>query len=132
MRWGVVSFVAMVASTLQAAACPNVDNAVALVAKDTAAPKAFITYDQPPISTPFEMIVEFCGVPGDHPMNMQFAAVMPAHQHGMNYRAEVSEMGNQSYRVSNVVFHMPGLWEVRIDAEAAGESYAYSAEVQVE
>ena len=124
--------VAFAVVALPAAACPQIVGAKALSADDPAAPRAFLSFDQPRISTPFEMIVEFCAASGGSVAKMKFDAIMPAHQHGMNYRADVSPIEGQAYRVSNVVFHMPGLWQVRIDADTAGATFKYSAEVDVE
>ncbi len=115
-----------------AIACPELDGAQRLTSSDTAAPEAFVIFDDPPISAPFEIGVAFCGGEGAQIAAMTFDAFMPAHQHGMNYRAEVTDMGEQSFLISNVVFHMPGRWELRIDAEAAGQKFAYTGGVEVE
>ena len=37
---------------------------------------------------------------------------MPAHQHGLNYAPEVSALGDGTFRVDGLLFHMPGLWEL--------------------
>ena len=48
-------------------------------------------------------------------------AVMPAHGHGMNYRAGVSEIREGVYLAEGMLFHMPGSWQVVIDFEHAGQ-----------
>lgn len=125
-------FLAVLVFSQSATACPERDGAQPLSSLDAAAPAAFVAFDELPISAPFEMTVEFCGDAGAHIAAMAFDAFMPAHQHGMNYHAEISEKGEQSFLISNVVFHMPGRWELRIDAEATGQNFAYTGEVAVE
>ena len=115
-----------------AIACDGPDEARLLTSFSTAAPTAFVIFDDPPVSTPFDMRVMFCGSDGAEIEAMAFEAFMPAHQHGMNYRTEVVHMGGQSFMISKIVFHMPGRWELRIEAEAADQEFAYSADVEVE
>ena len=115
-----------------AIACTDLDKALPLTSSSTAAPEAFVIFGDPPVSAPFEMSVTFCGSSGAEIAAMTFDAFMPAHQHGMNYRANVADMGEQSFKISNVVFHMPGRWELRIDAEAADQKFAYTGDVEVE
>ena len=40
---------------------------------------------------------------------------MPRHKHGMNYAPVVTPKGDGTFTVSNMVFHMPGLWQVRVN-----------------
>ena len=40
---------------------------------------------------------------------------MPAHRHGMNYRATVSTLSPGVYRAEGLMFHMPGRWRVIFD-----------------
>ena len=49
------------------------------------------------------------------PGRLRVDADMPAHGHGMNYRARVRERGAGRYTVDGLLFHMPGDWRVRID-----------------
>ena len=39
---------------------------------------------------------------------------MPGHGHGMLRQAVVDELGDGRYRVRGMLFHMPGLWELRV------------------
>lgn len=113
-----------------ASACPTLDNAVPLASKDGASPKAYVSYQGPPVSEPFDVTVQFCGA---KPLaDLRFDAVMPAHQHGMNYQPDVKAIDAQTYQVTNVVFHMPGRWEMRIAAEVSGTRFKYTGEVSVE
>lgn len=42
-------------------------------------------------------------------------ADMPAHGHGMNYRARPLDRGAGRYDVEGLLFHMPGNWRVRLE-----------------
>ncbi|MER2599919.1 MAG: FixH family protein [Caldilineales bacterium] len=48
---------------------------------------------------------------------------MPAHGHGLPTRPQVTQnLGNGDYRVEGFRFQMGGLWEVRFDITAGGQS----------
>jgi hypothetical protein len=42
-------------------------------------------------------------------------AGMPAHHHGMNLSARIEPVSDGRFRVSGMLFHMPGQWEIYID-----------------
>ena len=109
-------------------ACPEKNDGVALTTADENAPAAFVSIPSPPISRPFGIDMLFCG----EVLEVEFDATMPAHQHGMNYDAEVLALGNNTYRVDNVVFHMPGLWEMRLDVRGPDGDFTYTGEIEVE
>lgn len=46
-------------------------------------------------------------------------AIMPAHGHGMNYRPEIEDQGEGHYRITGLLFHMQGGWQLRFDVETA-------------
>ena len=49
---------------------------------------------------------------------------MPAHRHGMNYRARVSVRDDgaySAYSAEGLMFHMPGRWRLIFDLEVAGQ-----------
>ena len=46
-------------------------------------------------------------------------ATMPAHGHGMNYKAAVREVGEGRYRAEGLLFHMPGRWQLVFDVRTA-------------
>jgi hypothetical protein len=48
------------------------------------------------------------------------STLMPAHGHGSVMPSLTRE--GDGYRISNVVFNMPGLWEVRLDLAVGGKS----------
>lgn len=57
---------------------------------------------------------------------------MPAHGHGSPETPTVEEAENGMYSISNVVYSMPGHWEVRIDVTKDGTSDRIVAEYDVE
>ncbi len=48
-------------------------------------------------------------------------ARMPAHGHGMNYQPTLTRTAQGQYLAEGFLFHMPGTWELMIDAEKDGE-----------
>jgi hypothetical protein len=42
-------------------------------------------------------------------------ATMPEHQHGMNYRPRLLDLGAGRWRAEGLMFHMAGRWELRFD-----------------
>ena len=122
---------ASIALASSALACPTPSDAIRLVPDIDHAPEAFAEMDTPPLSAPFAMIVTFCN-PAGKIEALMFDALMPAHRHGMNFTVDVTSIADNRFELSNVVLHMPGLWEFRVDAKIAKENYAYTAEVQVE
>ena len=111
-----------------AVACPMPPDATQLVSGSEDAPLAYAQMDTPPLSEPFAMTITFCDV-GRQVEALTFDALMPAHRHGMNFHVDVDNASDNRFEVRNIVFHMPGLWEIKVEAEAFGQSYGYSAEV---
>lgn len=46
------------------------------------------------------------------------SAVMPAHQHGMNYQPTVSKVAPGEYQLDGYLFHMPGDWQFQFRMES--------------
>jgi hypothetical protein len=66
------------------------------------------------------------------PSALRVDAQMPAHRHGMNYRARVSAQGDARYRAEGLLFHMPGKWQFVFDVERPGRTERLTADVVVE
>lgn len=47
---------------------------------------------------------------------------MPAHGHGMNYKAEIKALGRGRFQADGLLFHMPGRWEIVFDVRSGGAS----------
>lgn len=68
----------------------------------------------------FVIAVQLC--PADAVL-LRVDAVMPEHGHGMNYRPSVTALpGEGRWRAEGLLLQMPGLWELRLDVQAAGHS----------
>jgi len=59
-------------------------------------------------------------------------ADMPAHRHGMNYRAAVSSLGQGVQRAEGLMFHMPGTWRVIFDVTLDGRVLRATREIEVQ
>jgi hypothetical protein len=81
----------------------------------------------------FALDIEVCTQAGTPlPRSLAVDADMPAHQHGMNYRASVKPLGTGRYRADGLMFHMPGRWRVVFDLATAGGSTRVTHEFDVE
>ena len=79
----------------------------------------------------FKVDVEACAKSGPPPESLKVDATMPEHKHGMNYRPTIVSLGDGSFRVDGMVFHMPGRWELSIDVRDGEESERLSHELIV-
>ena len=63
---------------------------------------------------------------------IQVDADMPAHRHGMNYRATVSTLSPGVYRAEGLMFHMPGRWRVIFDLPLEDRTLRLTHELEVQ
>ena len=63
--------------------------------------------------------------------NFKIDAVMPAHQHGMNYHASVNSQQDGMIEARGLLFHMPGHWQVVIDLEYQGNKQQFRLDYRV-
>jgi cytochrome c peroxidase len=85
-----------------------------------------------PVGRHFELRFVVCdgtGIRSDAKVRVD--ADMPAHRHGMNYRASVSPLGAGVYRAHGLMFHMPGRWRVIFDIEVGGRTQRATHEFEV-
>ena len=59
-------------------------------------------------------------------------ADMPAHRHGMNYRATIRALGGERYAADGLMFHMPGRWRFVFDLGSGADAVRMTHEVDVE
>lgn len=72
------------------------------------------------VSSHFALEIAVCPKPGAAPARgLSVDATMPAHGHGMNYKAVVREVGEGRYRAEGLLFHMPGRWQLVFDVRTA-------------
>lgn len=110
------------ASSSSAFAC-DLDG-VQLTSDDVDAPRAFVALDTVPLARPFSMQVLVCDP--DQADDMRVDAMMPAHQHGMNYTPQVTDQGKGVFQIDGMLFHMPGEWEIQVDIEFDQKSVPYT------
>lgn len=84
-----------------------------MVAKEPTDLQIFATLEPINVSKPFGLDLILCGDATD--LTVEADAWMPRHKHGMNYAPVVHAEGDGKFNVSNLVFHMPGLWQVRVE-----------------
>jgi hypothetical protein len=65
------------------------------------------------------------------PKSLRVDADMPAHRHGMNYRATVAARGDELYHAEGLLLHMPGRWRFIFDLALDGRSERLTHEVDV-
>jgi hypothetical protein len=81
----------------------------------------------------FAVEARVCGKgAGPAPTALRVDADMPAHQHGMNYRAKVRARGDGSYLAEGLLFHMPGHWRLLFDVDRGGRTERLAADLDLE
>ena len=64
----------------------------------------------------FELVGVLCPAPGlPMPGTLRVDADMPAHRHGMNYRASTELRADGSFSSRGLLLHMPGRWRFIFD-----------------
>ena len=89
-----------------------------------------------PLNEPFElelMIFDNRALV-ENPFYVQLAidGRMPEHRHGMNVIPEVILIGGSMFRVSNMLFHMPGFWQLHFDITRRGITERAQVDVDIE
>jgi len=84
-----------------------------------------------PLNEPFALVVERMDAGGEAE-RMRVDAVMPEHRHGTNTQARVQQLDARRYRVSGLLFHMAGHWEIHFDILREGVWERAQWDVQVE
>jgi hypothetical protein len=66
------------------------------------------------------------------PDSLRVDADMPAHRHGMNYRASVKPLGQGRFVAEGLMFHMPGRWRFIFDVGSGAQAQRLTQEIEVE
>jgi YtkA-like len=105
-----------------------------LVADGDGARIVFVPRPAPaPVGRHFDVDFVVCaGAAALDATKIQVDADMPAHRHGMNYRAAVSALGPGVYRAQGLMFHMPGRWRLIFDVALDGRSLRLTRELEVQ
>lgn len=65
-----------------------------------------------PLNAPFALEIRLCDARmAELPRLAAVDAWMPAHRHGMNYKATLTKRDWGHYRAEGLLLHMPGEWE---------------------
>ena len=105
----------MIAAHAQAHACAP-QNAVELSADKETTFKAYADIQLDALSKPFNVDIYFCGDENTLVERVKIDAIMPAHQHGMNYKPQILELGDGKFQATSMFFHMPGIWQLQVSA----------------
>jgi cytochrome c peroxidase len=71
-----------------------------------------------PLNEPFELTVSVRlqkKLEDRNPLWLSADARMPSHEHGMNTRPRVEDLGEGKFQVRGLLFHMAGEWEISFD-----------------
>jgi hypothetical protein len=79
-----------------------------------------------PLHRMIELDIVLCG---PAVQQLQVDADMPAHRHGMNYRATVEALGDGRYRARGLLFHMAGRWRLLFDVDRDGRRLRLADEI---
>ncbi len=93
-------------------ACERPDAAADMEPVTSDAMAAFVVLDPPPIAQPFKITITYC----EPVSRLSVTAIMPAHQHGMNYEPKIDAVSDTTFTASGMVFHMPGAWQIETRA----------------
>ncbi|UWR03697.1 hypothetical protein K3740_03055 [Ruegeria conchae] len=91
------------------------------------APEVYLSVDEIPLAQPFSLLVSVCSETAVRQMRVD--AIMPAHQHSMNYTPKVTALDGRTFRVDDMLFHMPGLWELQVDVDINDQSIFYTSKI---
>ncbi|MAB83521.1 MAG: hypothetical protein CMJ24_08820 [Phycisphaerae bacterium] len=64
--------------------------------------------------------------------NLAVDAAMPHHNHGMNHVPDIQRTGPGRWHVRDMLFHMPGYWELYFDIEQEGVVHRSQESIEVD
>jgi hypothetical protein len=124
--------IACIVSTAQACdAPPDLGGATRIESRDS-----IVLYRTTPakvsVGQHFSVEAIVCTKAQAAPTGIRVDAQMPAHRHGMNYRARVLPKGDGRYVAEGLLFHMPGHWQLVFDVERPGRTERLTHDLTVE
>jgi hypothetical protein len=79
-----------------------------------------------PLNEPFSIDVVILNIndrtPVGNGITLEVDGRMPHHRHGMNRQPTVTGKGNGEFHIENMLFHMPGRWELYFDIVRDGRT----------
>jgi hypothetical protein len=70
-----------------------------------------------PVGQPFALRGQLCAPPGQRATALRVDADMPAHRHGMNYRARTELGADGQFHSQGLLWHMPGRWRLLFEVQ---------------
>jgi len=129
-----VSCVVVEAFAFAGKACQVPDNWSLLETsqKESAAAIVDLQTDKISLGQPFSFKFALCDKAHSIPDRVTADAIMPAHQHGMNYTPTVAfDEASKSFEVEDFLFHMPGEWEITISSYHGETATHYTKTVTI-
>jgi hypothetical protein len=83
------------------------------------------------LGQPFDMEFKTCSENSTSIKQVTVEATMPQHNHGMNYVPEITTIGQNRYKASGMLFHMPGKWRISLEARGADKNGRFVFEISV-
>ena len=115
-----------------ATACPTQDGFVAFAPEFDSAAKVYVGIPDITVSQPFKVGVEICGAEAFEIERIKVDAMMPTHQHGMNYAPDVTQADDGLLEAFPMVFHMPGDWQITVETWENGERKVFRHDLRVD
>ena len=76
----------------------------------------------------FALLVTLCP---PHAQLLRVDAQMPEHRHGMNYKPSLQPLGEGRWRAEGLLWHMPGRWELLLEASLGDQKQRLTQSVQL-
>jgi hypothetical protein len=111
---------------------PNANTGAQTLMSDTGRYRLVVTSDPSPpirgVNAVTYFVEDGAGTSLDG-LGLQVVPWMPAHGHGTSVTPEIQPEGGGKYIVGNVLFFMPGTWELRTTFTTSGDHAAPSFEI---
>lgn len=69
------------------------------------------------VNSQITLDILLCDLP-DNATVINAEAIMPMHQHGMNYQPNITQISDKIFRAEPYVFHMPGKWQLQTNIKS--------------
>ena len=81
------------------------------------------------VGHPFELDVMVCHNEKPFTGSVTATAIMPAHNHGMNYRPSFEMTQPGKYLGSGFLFHMFGIWRLQLNVFSDEQKYTFEHDI---
>ncbi len=126
----------VITSTAPAACPPNATDGAVLKAGELVLayrPVVAGKTSRIPMAQHFALEVQLCDKAGVSAARLQKVdATMPEHRHGMNYRPQITPLGDGRFRVEGMMFHMAGRWQLVFEVLAGKVATRLPDDVQID